>query len=478
MKILLINPRSSLPIEVRTTPHLGLAYLGAVSLHRGDDVRIYDADVEKVSLSQTIRDFAPAVVGITANTSQITNAWRGAAEIKRACAAPIIIGGPHVSALPAESAQNPAIDIVVRGEGEATWRELGILIEREGWQQARNHLDTVAGITYRRDAGAIHHTPDRPSIADLDALPMPAYNLFKMERYTNLQPTVDRVDGARSFSIMTSRGCPYRCQYCSQSIMPLKWRMRSPANVVAEWRHLVHDLGAEEIGVLDDSFNIDRRRVHEICDLLIAEKLNHVPWIMINGIRANLTDVELLAKMKAAGCKRTAFGVESGNQAILDSIDKHLTIEQVRAAFRAAKEVGMETIGFFMIGLPGETEETMNQTIALAIELDPIVANFSMTTPFPGTKLYEIVKERGHLLMDSWDEFVFFEGKARYEMADLSAELMERKWKEAHRRFYLRPSRVLKTLLRPQTWLNLPRTVRMAWNTIFPKQSEIPRPKT
>ncbi len=473
LKVLLINPRSKLPIDVRSTPHLGLAYLGAVSLQRGDDVQIYDAEVEKVSLSQILRDFAPDVVGITANTSQVTNAWRAATAVKQECDAVTIFGGPHVSALPEESARKAAVDVVVRGEGEATWLELCNAIENVGKNEALSRLGDIAGITYRDAAGTVQNTPERPPIADLDKLPMPAYDLFKMERYSKLQPTVDRVSGARSFSIMTSRGCPYRCKYCSQSIMPLKWRMRSPESVVAEWRHLVRERGAEEIGVLDDSFNINRRRVHEICELLIAENLNHVPWIMINGIRANLANTELLAKMKMAGCKRTAFGVESGNQAILDSIDKHLTIEQVRAAFRAAKEVGMETIGFFMIGLPGETEETMNQTIDLAIELDPVVANFSMTTPFPGTKLYDIVKENGHLLMNSWDEFVFFEGKARYEMGDLTAELMERKWKEAHRRFYLRPSRVIGTLLRPQTWLDLPRTVRMAWNTIFPKQSEL-----
>ena len=131
----------------------------------------------------------------------------------------------------------------------------------------------------------------RAVIADLDSLPWPAYHLFKMERYTNLQPATDAVDGARSFSIMTSRGCPYRCTFCSQSIMPIKWRARSPENVLAEWRHLVHDLGALEIGVLDDSANIRKQRGCTSCaDLLIDNKLNHVPWIFVNGIRANLAD--------------------------------------------------------------------------------------------------------------------------------------------------------------------------------------------
>jgi anaerobic magnesium-protoporphyrin IX monomethyl ester cyclase len=126
----------------------------------------------------------------------------------------------------------------------------------------------------------------------------------------------------------------------------------------------------------------------------------------------------------------------------------------------------METIGFFMIGLPGETEETMEETIRFAIELDPVVANFSMATPFPGTEMSRVVKEKGRLLVKDYDDFAFFEGRASFEMDGMKAELVERKWKEAYRRFYLRPSRVMRTLLKKETWLDLPRTVQMAWRTV------------
>jgi radical SAM superfamily enzyme YgiQ (UPF0313 family) len=238
-------------------------------------------------------------------------------------------------------------------------------------------------------------------------------------------------------------------------------------SVVGEWRWLVREQGAAEIGVLDDSFNIDRQRVLDICQRLVEERLDKVPWIMINGIRANLADEEVLGAMVRAGCIRTAFGVESGNQAILDSVvDKHLTLDQVRSAFRAARRVGMETIGFFIVGLPGETEATMDDTIRFACELDPVVANFSIATPFPGTEMYDIVKAQGQILAETWDDFVFFEGKARFEMPGLPAELVERKWREAYRRFYLRPKRVAWTLKRKETWLRLPRTMRVAWQTL------------
>ncbi len=482
MRVLLINPKFRLPIDTRTTPHLGLAYLGAVTERRGDICKIYDADVEDEPLADVLRDFRPDVVGITANTPQVKQAWRTAQLIKQVVpGTPIVIGGPHPSVLSEESAMRPEIDIVVRGEGEAIWVELLDVIDMakqadpdftaEDLLDPEAHLlDTVFGITYRTNDGKIHVKPDHPPIPNLDDLPWPAYHLFKMERYTNLQPATDHVDGARSFSILTSRGCPYRCTFCSQSIMPQKWRCRSAQNVADEWEHLVRDYGAQEIGVLDDSANIRVDRLHELADELIRRKINHVPWIFVNGIRANLASKELLSHLKEAGLKRVAFGVETGDPDIMLSIDKRIDHDTIRQAFQNAKEVGLETIGFFIIGLPGDTEETMERTIQFAIELDPMIANFSMMTPYPGTKVYEIVKRKGRMLVKDWDDYVFFDGKARYEMGELTAELVERKWREAYRRFYLRPRRIVRTLLRKDFWLNFPRTSRVAFRTIFPRK--------
>jgi anaerobic magnesium-protoporphyrin IX monomethyl ester cyclase len=473
VRILLVNPKSKLPIDTRTSPPLGLAYLAAVAEQRGDDVRVHDGDVENTPLESIVRQFAPQVVGITANTTQITAAWRDAELVKSICDATVVLGGPHPTTLPDESAAKPGIDVVVRSEGEMTWLELLSTFERLLAQHPASgtpptaDLQSIAGITYLGEEGAPVSNPDRPPIpaAELDRMPFPAWHLFSLDLYTNLQPTVDHVEG-RSLPILTSRGCPYRCSYCSQ-IGPRRWRARSAESILAEWRWLVQEQNAAEIGVLDDSFNIDRQRVLDICARLVDEGLNQVPWIMINGIRANIADEDVLGAMKRAGCIRAAFGVESGNQEILNSVvDKHLTLDQVRAAFKAARAVGMETIGFFIVGLPGETEATMNDTIRFACELDPVVANFSIATPFPGTDMYETVKAEGRILAETWDDFVFFEGKARFEMPGLPAELVERKWKEAYRRFYLRPKRVARTLGRKETWLRLPRTARMAWRTV------------
>jgi radical SAM superfamily enzyme YgiQ (UPF0313 family) len=468
MRVMIVNPHFRLPIDTRTTPHLGLAYLAAVSEERGDEVFLFDADVEDESITDAVRRFDPAIVGITANTPQVKSAWRTAQAVKSVKDIPVVLGGPHVSVLPAESVQRPEVDVVARGEGEEIWIKLGVIIENakknnpaftasDLLDPQAGHLDGLMGISYFTTDGREHHNPDHPPIADLDTLPFPAYHAFKMEHYTNLQPATDAVDGAKSFSVMTSRGCPYRC---------------TPESVLAEWQHLVHNMGAQEIGVLDDSANIQVNRLEKMADLFIEHEVNHVPWIFVNGIRANLATTELLGKLKKAGLKRTAFGVESGDPDILLSIDKKIDHDTIRQAFKNAKTVGLETIGFFIIGLPGETEESMERTIRFACEVDPLVANFSMMTPYPGTKVYEIAKRQGRLLLDDWEDYVFFDGRARYELGDMTAELIERKWKEAYRRFYLRPHRIVMTLTRKDFWLNWRRTFKVAFKTIFPKKEK------
>lgn len=485
MRVLLINPRFQLPIDTRTTPHLGIAYLAAVSERHGDEVAVFDQDVEDVRLTDFVREYKPDIVGIGTNTPQVKQGWLCAREVKSVFPDVVTVqGGPHVSALPEESAARPEIDVVVRGEGEDTWIDLCSTLERAKTgnpnfkardlvDPANKILDHVLGVTYQTPEGKIRHTHERPAVADLDSLPFPAYKYFKMDRYSSLQPAMDAIERGKSFSMMTSRGCPYRCTFCSQSVMAEKWRARSPENVVKEMRHLIEDWGAQEIGILDDSANIDRKRLKTLSELLIKEGLNRVPWIMINGIRANLADEDLLSLMRQAGCKRVAFGVETGDEDILDSIDKRVTHQQIRQAFKNAKKVGLETVGFFIIGLPGDNEETMEKTIRFACELDPLVANFSMMTPYPGTKVWEQVhRNGGRMLVKDWQDYVFFEGKARYEMGETTAEAQERKWKEAYRRFYLRPHRVLMTLGRESTWRNFPRTLRMATRIVLPKRTK------
>jgi len=487
LRVALINPKFRLPIDTRTSPHLALAYLGAVSERRGDTVRVFDADVEDQPLVEFLHEFKPHLVGITTNTPQVKQSWTTAAAIKKELDIPIVLGGPHVSVvsedLDFESLRQPQVDMVVRGEGEGPWLEISDLVDsylrdqpefsaKEMMHPEPDLFREIKSLSYKTSDGQLHRNTDGQVIADLDSLPWPAYHLFKMDRYTNLQPATDAVPGSRSFSILTSRGCPYRCTFCSQSIMPIKWRARSPENVIEEWRHLVKDLGALEIGVLDDSANIRKNRLHQLADALIDNQINHVPWIFVNGIRANLADLDLLIKLKKAGLKRTAFGVETGDEQMIVKIDKHIDHETIRQAFKNAKAAGIETIGFFIIGLPGDTRETMQKTIDFAIELDPMIANFSMMTPYPGTIVYEQVKQNGRFLVQDWEDYVFFDQKARYEMGDLTAELMEEMYRKAYRQFYWRPKYVMRAMSRKDFWLKFGRNARMAWRTVVPQKEK------
>jgi len=315
----------------------------------------------------------------------------------------------------------------------------------------------ILGLSYRNLAGQVVHNPGRPLCKDIENIPWPAYHLFKIERYTNLQPLTDGLDPqARAYTLVTSRGCPYQCIYCSKPITGNTWRARSPEDVVAEWRYLVEEMGATEIGITDDVWNLKLDRAKEICRLLVANRLNHVPWVTVHGMRADHTDAELFQLMKQAGCKRVGFGVESGNQAVLDSIKKRQALDDVRQAFRAAKAAGLQTMGFFIFGLPADTEGSMDDTIRFALELDPDLANFMIAAPYPGTELWEIARRDGRLFSLDWRDYAIHDEKARYELPTLPPELVERKWHEAYRRFYLRPSRIWRRVVSPDTWRRLP----------------------
>lgn len=463
MRVLLVSPESKV-WNSRAHIHNGLGYLAGSLLASGYDVTLFDGAVEDEPVAQVLArakaDGKPyGVVGISAPTVLIENAWAAARDSK-AHDATTILGGPHLTLQPDESMQRPEVDFVVRGEGEDAIVEfLRVLQEGPGH---RANFRQIAGLSWKDDNGKVMHNPDRPLRSDLDNIPLPAYHLLKIERYTNLQPLTDGLDPhARAYTIVTSRGCPYKCTYCSKPITGDTWRPRSVENVVQEWRMLVQDFHATEIGVTDDIWNYNLGRAKDLCRALIAQGLNKTPWVTVHGMKVNHTDLELFQLMKAAGCKRVGFGVESGDEEILKRvIKKGQTLDMVRAAFKNAKQAGLQTMGFFIFGMPHETEETMDKTIRLALELDPDLAHFMIAAPYPGTELWKWVEKEGVLLSHNWDDYAIQADKAHFQIGNLTAELVERKWHEAHRRFYLRPSRIVRRLLMPDTWRNLPRRMQ------------------
>ncbi len=470
MRILLVSPKSSV-WSSRMHIHMGLGYLAGSLLAAGyKDVTLFDAQVEDESLAAHLARERYDLVGISSPTPLIYEAWE-AASLAKERGAVTILGGPHLTLMPEESMEQQEVDLVVRGEAEETIVEVvraleetgqrgdpatGLCLPDEPWAP-------IPGLCYRNLAGEVVHNPARPLRQDVEDIPWPAYHLFKIERYTNLQPITDGLKPhARAYTLLTSRGCPYQCIYCSKPITGNTWRARSPEDVVAEWRYLVEEMGATEIGITDDVWNLKLDRAKELCRLLIAEGLNRVPWITVHGMRADHTDAELFELMKQAGCRRVGFGVESGNQAVLDSIKKRQTLDDVRRAFKEAKAAGLQTMGFFIFGLPADTEETMEDTIRFALELNPDMANFMIAAPFPGTELWEVARRDGRLFSMDWHDYAIHDERARYELPTLPPELVERKWHEANRRFYLRPSQLWRKARNPDTWRRLPDYVRNA----------------
>jgi radical SAM superfamily enzyme YgiQ (UPF0313 family) len=462
MRVLLASPESKVWSSRKHIP-LGLGYLASTLREAGHEPEIYDAAVEDTPFAQVLAEAEEAglpydLVGVTATTPLIYEAWEMATEAKKR-GIPTILGGAHLTIMPRESMQHEEVDCVAVGEAEDTLLELV-----EALRRGDDDFGDIAGLLWKRSDGEIVQNPPRPLRDDLDNIPFPAHDLFKIDRYTNLQPLTDGLDPhARSFTIMTSRGCPYQCNFCSKPVTGHTWRARSVDNVIAEWRWLVRDLHATEIGLTDDIWNLKIDRAKEICRRLIAEGLNTVPWVTVHGMKVNHTDQELFDLMKAAGCRRVGFGVESGDDYILKRvIRKGQSVDDARRCFRQAKRAGLQTMGFFIFGMPEETEETMDKTIELALELDPDLANFMIAAPFPGTRMYDLVEKYGNIFSHDWRDYAIHEQKARFEIGDLTAELVERKWHEAYRRFYLRPSRLARRLLKWDTWRNAPARLRDA----------------
>lgn len=477
MRVLLTSPESEV-WNSRKHIHMGLAYLAGSLLAHGYQVDIWDAAVEQEieTLDQRLARDPYDLVGFSAPTPLIVNAWE-AARIAKKHGAITILGGPHLTLMPHESMEKDQVDLVVRGEAEQTIIEIMAALEKDPGRSLgpdkprlfkKSSMGHITGLSWRDEEGNIRHNVDRPLADDLDAIPFPAHHLFKIERYTNLNPLTDGLDpNARAYTVVTSRGCPYKCTFCSKPITGNTWRARSVQNVIAEWRWLVEDLGATEIGITDDIWNLDRERAKALCRALIENNLNHVPWVTIHGMKVNNTDAELFKLMKAAGCRRVGFGVENGDDEMLRKvIKKGQTVEMVRNAVQWAKEAKLQTMGFFIYGMPGETEESMEKTTQLAIELDPDLAHFMMAAPFPGTEMWDKLLMAGAVTEGNWGDSTIQDDKAHFAYGELDPETIERKWHEAHRRFYLRPKRAVRILKRKDTWLRFPYYAKTALNML------------
>lgn len=433
MKILLVNPPARKPeYQSIVVPPLGLLYVAAHLKGAGLDVRVKDAFAENMDWAQFaayLKDEKPDVLGIGGMSPVIDTTFK-AIRMARPHVRFVVMGGPHASLYrQGVFEQCPEVDYVVAGEGEETAAALIAALAEGG---------TGAGIAGVISKDLIHE--DRPLISDIDALKNPDRSLVPnaLYRYPLLKHR-------QVTTMMTSRGCPYACSFCDKSVSGSLWRARSVDGVLAEIDEIVNVHRIRSIIFYDDLFTVNKDRVVGICEGILRKGYN-ISW-KCEG-RVNLVDLDVMKLMKRAGCRIIAYGVESANQTGLDYLNKKTTVDQAVRAFALTRQAGIQTMAYFILGIPVESYEEALKTIDLARRIRATYAQFSILSPYYGTKVYDDAVSRGWyaevdahnpmdkdlkrpvMLSDNWDE-----------------EKLQRILKTAHREFYLRPGYMVNLLV-------------------------------
>lgn len=436
MKILLISPPTVSVIKsvIGTTgPPLGLAYIAAVARDKNHEVRIIDSLAQNFTFDdvrEIVQRFCPDLVGVTATTSMIPDACRVAEIVKKESGTtPVVIGGPHASFVPDKTLQECAnIDYVVRGEGEITFSHL---LEYFSGKRA---IRDVRGISFRTQNG-IYNAPSEELIGNVDELPKPALDLLPMRKY--------KVGRSEFGTILTSRGCPYNCSFCSSSFQFGKlWRGHSAERVMEELKDLVYLYGKKEIEFLDDTFTLDLKRSRKITEMIKEEKLD-IHWSA--SARANLFNAEIAKSIKHAGAHTIFFGIESGTQRVLNSMGKGITLDMATRAVRNAKNADLNSLGSFVIGFPDETREEIKETISFSRKLGLSFAQYTIATPYPGTRLWDYAVQNDLLTTMDWRQFTTLTPVLKLQ--HLAKDEILKWFQKAYMGFYLRPSFLLKDIL-------------------------------
>ena len=463
MKVHLINPPS--PGELgftregrcmqkegvwtTTWPPISLTQTAAILRERGYEVRVNDCSVEGVdreALRAILKDFSPQLVVMNSTTPSLNFDMTIPALVKEELPeAKVAAFGIHVGTLPEETfSMSDALDYIVRGEPEYTIADLADGLANE------TDLSAIAGLSLRRN-GAIFHAQNRGFFKNLDEMPYPAWDLIDLDNYKL------PFSGRHFLMVTTARGCPYDCIYCvAQSYYGRKIRMRKVPKIVDEIEYLGEKYGVRDFFFWSESFTIIKAAIKELCREILRRNLK-VRWVC--NSRVDNIDQELLELMKKAGCWMISYGIESGEQAILDAIKKDITLDQIRETVYLTRRIGFQIAGHFVLGLPGETAQTLQKTYDFACSLDLDYAQFYCASPWPGSEFYRMAKSEGWLASHNWDDFE--QDKSVTNYPGLSADEITRFRNWASRRFYLRPKIVWRTMTRMRSPAEVKNFLRM-----------------
>jgi len=468
LKVLLVNPPSYYNIsnyipdyvssKTGNLPPLGLLDI-ATYLKKNTDhsVHIYDALIHNISYNEVADITAHYdVVGITTMTFTLIDVINQVKAIRRINTdIPIVLGGPHIAIYPEESIKIPGITYCLSGEAEISFTQLiNALAENIDFDK-----NNIPGL-YWRVGEKFGFNETQKKYINIDLLPLPDRSLLEYKLYKSLLSSNQKASHYVT-TAFSSRGCPFKCIFCDRPHLGKQFRAKSARQVVEEIESCV-DLNIKEVFFYDDTFTVNKERVMEICETLIHKNIE-IQWDI--RARVDTVDLSMLSLMKKAGCKRIHFGVEAANAEMMKVLKKGITKEQAINAFKSAKKVGIETLGYFMFGCPNETHSQMIETLDFALQLKPDFAHFAILTPFPGTPLYKECLEKGLFEDDYWRDFASDPTKKfipRYLPNTLPGEELIELLNLAYKKFYLNPFYLAKQTLKVNSLADLKTKIGVA----------------
>lgn len=384
---------------------LGLAYIAGYMREKGHSLEILDASflrLDEDKLQQALKGKTADIVGITSMTHEIPRARKIAAFLKALSPdRPIVLGGPHATARPAETLREiPHLDYVIAGEGERPFEQLC-----EKLAQGRTDFETIPGLAFRKN-GEVVFTGHQSDCLDLKMIPQPAVDLYYTEGWFTQNPKSE-------YRIYASRGCPFQCAYCMR-VLGNKVRWRDPQAVIDEWVKAVRYYKAKVVFFHDEIFLYNNPQTHAILDGIIPTGI-HKEAVFNGMTHVRLINEEILEKARRANCYKICIGVESGNNEVLKRVHRNYTIKEAAAAVQCIKKHKIRPFTFFILGHPGETHKTLRDTVLAAVRINPFEIGMGVMVPYPGTEIYDLAlaNEGGYRLRNSdWDDYDRYGGKA------------------------------------------------------------------